>query len=131
MAHFAQIDENNVVIRVIVIDDYYAPDPAPENSESDGINFILNELAKNDESLLGKWKQTSYNKNFRNKFASPKDIYYEERDAFISPKPYSSWTLNEENLLWVPPIPMPTEGGPWVWDEEAGNWEEIPMPPSE
>jgi hypothetical protein len=118
MAHFAQLDENNIVLRVIVISNNDAPDPSPENSEEAGINFI-NHLATGDESLLGTWRQTSYNDTFRKQFAKIGDTYNEELDMFISPKPFPSWSL-DENGDWLPPIPCPVPG--MMWEEETQSW---------
>lgn len=80
----------------------------------------------------GRWIQTSYNTRggahleggtpLRKNYAGVGYIYDDTRDAFISPKPYDSWTLNEDTCLWQPPIQRPTEGGPYFWDEETQNW---------
>lgn len=118
MAHFAQLDENNVVIQVIVISNDICPDPAPENEKlgQDFINQVL--------QLNGKFVQTSYNNNFRKRSAGIGYTFDEERDAFIPIKAFDSWILNEETCDWEAPIPRPEEGL-WSWNEELGNWEEI------
>lgn len=123
MAHFAQLDENNVVQQVIVIANEDCGGGEFPSSEAPGQEFIAT------LGLGGVWKQTSYNNNFRKRYAGIGYSYDEVNDVFISPRPYASWNLNSE-FDWEAPIPMPTEGGPWMWSEEAGNWEEIPMPPA-
>ena len=132
MAHFAHLDNNNIVTNIIVISNDNAPDPAPENSEQLGIKFI-EELSKYDESLKGKWVQTSYNSSFRNKYAAVGDFYSEEYDVFISASPYPSWFLTFSILedsykyfYWEAPVPMPQESGNWQWNEELQTWEDIP-----
>lgn len=109
MAHFAEIDENNKVLRVLVVDD---------TQEHRGHDFLANDLG-----LGGKWIQTSYNNNFRKQFAGIGYYYDENNDVFISPKPYTSWIL-DENYDWQPPIPRP-ELGMWYWDEVTLDWVEI------
>lgn len=118
MAHFALLDENNVVQQVIVVDNNNCGGGDFPESEPIGQQFVAS---------LGidlKCVQTSYNANFRKKYAGIGYIYNKEYDAFIIPQPYQSWTL-DENADWKPPIPMPETGGPWEWNEELGNWEEI------
>jgi hypothetical protein len=79
MAHFAQLDDNNIVQQVIVISDDVVPDPAPDNEQA-GVDFITNVL-----SLSGVWKQTSYNANFRGKYAGIGDRYDADLDEFVTP----------------------------------------------
>lgn len=119
MAHFAELDENNVVTRVLVIGDEQAPDPAPENSEVLGIAFL--------ESLgLGsRWKQTSLNANFRKQYADVGFLYNEDADVFIAPQPWPSWTL-DDNFDWIPPVPVPEEDGiAYDWNEEQQRWDAV------
>lgn len=88
-----------------------------QESETVGIAFC--------QSLFGAdtvWVQTSYNGNMRNKYAGIGDTYDAQRDAFLSPKPYPSWVLNENTLQWEAPIPMPDDGQEYRWDEDAGDW---------
>ena len=118
MAHFARIDENGIVQEVIVISNENAPDPAPENSEPAGRQFI------ESLGLEGTWIQTSYNKSFRKNFAGLGYKYDVEADIFIMPKLHEGWEL-DENYDWIPPIPMPPtpeSGGHWYWDDETLNW---------
>ena len=108
MSHFAEIDENNVVIRVLVGDN---------TLRNEGYNWFV-------DNLGGTWIQTSYNANFRNKFAATGDIYREDLDAFISPQPYPSWSLDED-LVWVAPKPLPDMDNFYEWDEEKQEWQLI------
>lgn len=107
MAHFAELDENNVVQRVIVV---------PDAEEANGAAWCSTLLG-------GTWIQTSYTGRIRKNFAGVGYTYDLARDAFIAPKPYPSWDLDEASCIWVAPVPMPT-GGPWVWNEESEEWDE-------
>lgn len=109
MAHWAEIDENNKVLRVLVGDNN---DP----SGDEGYSWLINNLG-------GTWIQTSYNNNFRKQHAGIGYTYNPETDVFIAPQPFPSWTLNQ-NHDWQPPIPMPSEGF-WQWDEENQQWIEL------
>jgi hypothetical protein len=108
MAHFAEIDENNIVMRVLVVDN---------SVEYRGQDFLANELG-----LGGRWIQTSYNNNFRKQYASIGYYYDELNDVFISPKPYPSWTLND-NFDWEAPVEKP--GVDYYWNEDELCWIEI------
>ena len=118
MSHFAQIDENNIVTQVLVI-------------EQDVV----------DTGLFGdptSWIQTSYNTSggvhllggtpLRKNYAGIGYTYDSTRDAFIPPKPFNSWTLNETTCLWEAPIAMPDDGKMYRWDEDTTAWVEITMP---
>jgi len=114
MAHFAQLDENNVVINVIVVADDDCSDDDGVESEAVGVSFC--------QSLLGQdtiWKQTSYNGNIRKNYASVGFTYDEAKDAFIPPQPYISWTLDEDSCVWEPPVALPMDGNLYNWDEDA------------
>lgn len=108
MAHFARIDENNIVTDVQVISN---------DLEHRGEDFLSNELG-----LGGRWIQTSYNGNIRKRFAGIGFTYNEEGDVFVSPQPFESWTLDGD-FNWKPPVEMPE--GDWFWDEETLSWKEI------
>jgi hypothetical protein len=112
MAHFAEIDDNNVVIRVLVVSD---------EEEHRGQEFLAEDLG-----LGGRWIQTSYNNNFRKQFASIAYVYDEADDVFLSPQPFESWTL-DGNHDWQPPTPRPDTGS-WSWNEDTGQWVEIEIP---
>lgn len=119
MAYFAQIDDDGTVVQVISISNTDAPDPAPSHSEPLGQAFIADVLG-----LPGIWRQTSYHGTFRKQYCGPGYTYDPAADVFIAPQPYPSWTL-DANHDWEPPTPMPSEGGPWAWDEETLSWVEV------
>jgi hypothetical protein len=117
MAHFAELDDNNIVKQVIVVANEELLDNEVE-SEAKGIAFC--------QTLLGgNWKQTSYNGNIRKNYAGIGYTYDANRDAFIAPKPFESWVLNEDTCRWDAPIPYPTDGKPYRWDEDSLSWVEL------
>jgi hypothetical protein len=118
MAHFAQL-ENNIVTKVIVVSNEVIIDENGNESEQKGIDFCSNLLG-------GNWKQTSYNGNFRKNFAGIGHTYDETRNAFIAPKPYNSWLLDEETCQWKAPVDKPTDDNFYIWNEANLNWVEIP-----
>lgn len=109
MAHFAQIDENGVVLQVLVV---------PDQQEHRGHEFLADDLG-----LGGTWVQTSYNARIRKNYAGIGHIYDAVRDAFIAPQPFASWILNEETCHWEAPVPYPTDGVMYTWNEETTDWE--------
>jgi hypothetical protein len=126
MAHFAQLDENNIVTQVIVVGNDDCTDANGNEVESIGVAFC--------QKLLGaetNWKQTSYNNSTRVRYAGIGYSYNAELDAFIAPKPFASWVLNEETADWVSPVgpaPSLTEAevtalSYYTWDEENGEWD--------
>ena len=126
MAHYAQLDENNIVTQVIVVSNEDIKDNNGVESEDIGIAFC--------KKLLGaetNWKQTSYNNSIRVRYAGIGYSYNAELDAFIAPKPFASWVLNEETADWVSPVgaaPTLTEAqvtarSYYTWDEENGEWD--------
>ena len=115
MAYFAELDDNNVVLRVLSVSNNDCPDPAPAN-EQQGIDFLVG------LGLGTKWKQTSYNGNFRKNYAGIGYTYDVARDAFIAPQPYASWVLNETTCQWEPPVAYPTDGERYRWDEDTTSW---------
>lgn len=118
MAHFAQLDENNIVTQVIVVANEELLDENGIESEAKGVAFC--------EALLGgKWVQTSYNARFRKRYAGIGYIYRADVDAFIPPQPFPSWTLNTETCSWDPPVPMPADGKNYQWDEPSLSWVEV------
>lgn len=118
MAHFAELDESNIVKRVIVVNNNDILDKDGNESEVIGISFCK-------KLLGGEWIQTSYNSTFRKHYAGKGYTYDKIRDAFISPKPYSSWTLDEETCNWIPPVPFPNDGKIYKWNEENLSWIEV------
>lgn len=116
MAHFAELNNQNIVMRVIVVSDADCIDALGNESESVGAEFC--------SSLLGgKWVQTSYNHRIRKQYAGIGFAYDENADVFIAPQPFASWTL-DENHDWQPPTPMPAEGR-WYWNEDELEWVEF------
>lgn len=121
MAHYAELDGNNIVIRVI-----------PGVDETKGGETIYSQFTGTV------WKRTSYNTvqgkhllggvPFRKNYAGLGFYYDEQRDAFIPPKPYPSWILNEETCNWVSPVPFPNDGKKYRWDDPSGSWVEMQNP---
>jgi len=122
MAYFAQLDSSSLVMQVIAVNNATIDNlPFPE-SEPVGVEFC--------QSLYGAdtvWKQTSYNANFRKNYAGIGFTYDSVLDAFIAPKPYPSWLLNTTTCKWIAPIPYPTDGKRYTWDEATLSW--VPFPP--
>ena len=143
MAHFAKINENNIVGTVVVVSNDVIVDENGNEQEQLGVDF-LNNLYKTDNVI---WKKTSYNtyngkyydldesgfrvesndqsKAFRKNYAGLGYTYDATRDAFIPPKPYNSWILNETTCDWDPPVPEPDDGKDYDWDENSNSWVEI------
>jgi hypothetical protein len=117
MAHFAELNEDNIVQRVIVVDNKDCLDANGVESEEVGAAFCHNLLG-------GTWKQTSYNGNFRKNYAGNGYKYDVEKDAFISPKPFSKWILNEETCQWEAPVAYPDDDKFYIWNDNKGEWEE-------
>ena len=120
MAHFAKLDENNVVLEVNVVNNNDLLQNGVE-SEAKGIKFLVGWSGG-----YTNWKQTSYNNRIRKNFAGIGYTYDPTRDAFIPPKPFSSWVLNEDTCLWNAPVPMPTDGQRYYWDEPTTSWVAVP-----
>ena len=123
MAYFAQIDEDGIVLDVISVSDDDAPDPAPTYSEPLGQAFIA-ALPPKGLGKPGTWVQTSYNGSIRKQYAGKGYRYDADADVFVAPQPFPSWKL-DANHDWQPPVPYPTDGGMYVWDEETLSWVEI------
>ncbi len=121
MAHFAEIDESNTVVRVLVV---------PDAQEGRGQEYLADDLG-----LGGTWKKTSYNTQagvhalggtpYRKNYAGIGYTFDAEKDAFIAPKPYASWVLDEATCNWEAPVAMPTDDKMYRWDEETTNWIEV------
>lgn len=116
MAHFAKLDENNVVIQVNSVHNNELLQDGVE-SETKGIQFLIDWSGG-----YTNWKQTSYNGNFRKNYAGIGFTYDSTRDAFIEPQPFPSWVLNEDTCRWDAPTPMPTDDQPYRWDEPTTSW---------
>lgn len=119
MAHFAKLDENNVVLEVHVVHNNELLDENGVEQEHKGIDFLINW----SNGYLA-WKQTSYNGSFRKNYAGIGYTYRADIDAFVPPKPFASWTLNA-NAQWEAPTPMPADGKMYQWDEATTNWVDI------
>ena len=119
MAHFAQINENNIVTEVIVVSNEKCGNVDFPDSEPIGQAFLVS------IGLEGSWKQTSYNDNFRVRYAGLNYRYDAIRDAFISPQPYLSWIFDESTLDWKAPIPYPDDENNYYWDETTTEWKLI------
>lgn len=118
MAHFAKLDDNNIVIDVNVVNNDVVNNlPFPE-SEPIGIDFLTQWSGG-----YTNWKQTSYNNNFRKRYAGIGYTYDTSLDAFIAPQPYPSWTLDPVTTNWVAPVPYPTDGKDYTWNESTQSWD--------
>ena len=120
MAHFAQLDGNNVVMQVVVVSDADTCNEEGYEVEEIGQQFLKNMYGQDT-----KWVKTSYNGNIRKMYAGFGYSYNEELDAFIQPKPFRSWILDKEQACYVAPVPRPEkEGKVYIWDEEDEQWTE-------
>ena len=120
MAHFCKLGVGNIVEAVHVVKNEVITDNTGNEQEQLGVDFLNNLYGTRDV-----WKQTSYNGNFRKNYAGKGYTYDQERDAFIPPKPFNSWTLNEETCLWEAPTAYPDDGKFYNWNEENQTWYEI------
>jgi hypothetical protein len=119
MSHWAELDENNVVIRVLV---------GNNDDPNEGLDWI-------EENLGGHWLKTSYNTQggvhldggtpFRGNFAATGFAYNEELDAFIAPKRFDSWVLNIERFEWEAPVAYPEDENLYTWNESTQSWDEV------
>jgi hypothetical protein len=117
MAHFAKLNEKNVVIEIHSVNNIEMLAPDGSESELLGAAFLVRWSGG-----YSNWKQTSYNGKIRKNYAGIGYTYDATRDAFIPPKPFASWTLNEDTCLWDAPVKYPSDDKKYVWDEEAVNW---------
>jgi hypothetical protein len=122
MAHFARLTQQNKVVNVIVVNNQELLDENGNEQESLGIQFC--------KSLYGNdtiWVQTSYNSSFRGNYAGIGDTYDSDLDAFISPRPFPSWTLNTDTYQWEPPTPRPSseDGTMYFWNEDTTSWDQV------
>jgi hypothetical protein len=111
VSNWAEIDSDNKVIRVLVGDNN---DPAGD----EGYQWLL-------DNLGGTWIKTSYNANIRKNYASIDYTYDEELDAFIAPKPFESWVLDEATCKWNAPVAYPTDEKDYYWSEDDLEWQEV------
>lgn len=121
MAHFAQLDDTSTVLDVLVVNNSDIENlPFPE-SEPVGIAYLNSFLPP------AIWKQTSYNGNFRRRYAGIGYTYMEQYDAFVPAKAYPDFIFDEQQLLWVPPVPYPNDGHQYYWDEQQHKWIRFPQ----
>lgn len=119
MAHFAQLNESNIVTQVIVVHNNELIQDGMEQ-EAKGVAFCQSLFGANTQ-----WKQTSYNGNMRKNYAGIGYTYDAGRDAFIPPQPFASWLLDEVTCNWNAPVPMPQDGKQYRWDEPTVSWVEV------
>ena len=112
MAHFAKLGVGNIIIKVAVVSNDVA------TTEQAGVDFLNNLYGSRDV-----WKQTSYNGNIRKNFAGIGYSYDQTRDAFIAPKPFNSWILNETTCQWEAPVALPDTENRYNWNEINQNWD--------
>jgi hypothetical protein len=117
MAHFAQLNENNEVLQIIVIANEELLNEAGVEEEIRGIEWCHRAYGQDT-----KWVQTSYNANKRKNYACVGGVYDAARDAFIGAQPYPSWVLDEASCVWHAPTPVPPDGKPYYWDEAQQVW---------
>ena len=118
MAHFAELDQNNIVQRVIVVANKDTADANGVEKESIGVAFC-------ERLLGGTWKQTSYNGKIRKNYAGVGFNYQSDIDAFVPPQPYPSWVLNPNTAQWDAPVPHPNDDKIYNWDEQTQSWVEV------
>ena len=124
MAHYAKIGIGNIITKVHVLNNEVLMKDGEEN-EQQGLEFLQN-LYNNKDLYI----QTSYNGTFRKNYAGVGCTYDEDKDAFIAPKPYASWTLNEDCCQWEAPVAKPDiiDEEDYSWDEDNKEWVEAPDP---
>jgi hypothetical protein len=123
MAHFAQIDENNIVTQVLVIDQ----ETINTGHFGDPSTFVQTSYNTRGGVHYGQDGQPDNGVALRKNYAGIGYIYDSQLDAFYAPQPYASWTLNEETCYWEAPTPMPTDGKLYTWDEDTLSWVEVTL----
>ena len=118
MAYFAKLGTGNIIETVISINNSVITDSNGVEQEQLGVDFI-NKLYNTRDV----WKQTSYNRTFRKNYAGVGYQYDQTRDAFIAPKPFNSWILNEDTCLWEAPVAMPIDDNKYSWNEQTLSWD--------
>lgn len=118
MAHFAQLNEDSIVMQVIVVHNNELLDENNQESEEKGAAFCQNLFG-------GTWLQTSYNGSIRKNYAAKGYFYNQALDAFVPPKPFPSWVLNEESCQWDAPTQKPQDDKIYNWDEPTTSWIEV------
>jgi hypothetical protein len=121
MAHFAEIDQNNNILQILVVNNEDIQNKNFPESEPIGISFLDNIFPNK------RWVQTSYNGNFRMRYAFIGGVFYPDSTAtpyggFGNAKPYDNWIFNDTDCLWIPPVPYPEDGKNYVWNQEDNCW---------
>jgi len=117
MAYFTKLGKGNIIEQVISINNSLITDSNGIEQEQLGVDFI-NKLYNTRDV----WKQTSYNRTFRKNYAGIGFQYDQTRDAFIAPKPFNSWLLNETTCRWEAPVAMPIDDNQYIWNESTLTW---------
>jgi hypothetical protein len=125
MAHFAQVDKDWIVQQVVVVNNSILL-----NEQGIECDWLGEQFCQSLYGASTKWIQTSYNGNRYKNFAGIGYTFDPQRNAFIPPKPYRSWILNEESCQWEPPLPRPSGEGLYAWSEDVGSWIAIDQPPA-
>jgi hypothetical protein len=120
MAHFAKLNSDNIVIHVSFVDNWNCVDSNGNELEEIGIAYLKS--VHGDDT---NWKQTSFSSSIRKNYAGIGSTYDPQKDAFIAPQPYNSWTLNETTCKWEAPTPKPDDGKFYRWDEDTTSWVEL------
>lgn len=123
MPYYAQIDDSGLVIRVVSIAESNALDENGQEDEAIGAEFVRRVVGD------GLWIRTSYNGRIRKQYAGPGFTYNSEHDVFIAPSPFPSWVLDDQ-FDWQAPVPYPTDGRHYYWDEESLSWQLMPQAPA-
>ena len=118
MAHFAELNSANEVLRVTVVEN-------KDTADANGVEKEHIGQAHLEKVLGGTWKQTSYNGNIRGNYAGKGYTYFVDQDLFMPPKPYNSWSMSTADATWIAPSAMPTDGGIYNWDESNQTWIDI------
>ena len=122
MAHYARVNNENIITFVTPIPNEMITDINGVEHEDWAFKHLYETIP---DSLGDRWVQTSYNNNFRVRYVGLGYSWNQELNAFIPPKPYESWSLNEETCLWEAPVAYPTDGEVYDWDEDLGDWVKI------
>jgi hypothetical protein len=120
MAHFAKLNDENIVLEVNVVNNEVINDLPFPDSESIGVQFLTEWSGG-----YTNWKQTSYNSSFRKNYAGIGFTYMADIDAFVGPQPYPSWILDSQTAKWNAPIPYPKDEKKYIWDEPTLSWKEF------
>jgi hypothetical protein len=123
MAHYAFLDSNNIVIEVITGVDEDVTQIDLDGTQVGGSQEAWEIFYGNIKNQI--CKRTSYNGNYRKNYAGIGYKYDQERDAFIPPKPFNKWVLNEDTCIWESPVPYPNDDKRYVWNDNKGVWEEL------